>query len=92
MNKKKEKRNRLRWWQKRKRYIIMTFCHGEARHFSFFKFAKTEEEAHLEARLLVYNTLDWQAIIFRWNDREHHTDGFVGEYNTFRKEEKKILA
>lgn len=87
---KKEKKEMRRLKKEGRNYIIVGFYRGEAKFFSFIEFKATEEEAKQYAKDVLYNTMKWQAIVFKWDSIHNRKEYTVAEYNTFPKYEFKV--
>lgn len=83
--------HRFMFWKKNKRYVVILCYKGQAEYFSALKFAKTQAQARQIASDLLYNTIGWQALIFRWNPFYQCVEHFDSEQNTFPREEEIAL-
>lgn len=83
--KKSEKKEARRLKKEGRNYIIVGFYRGRAQFFSFIKFKPTEDEAKKFAKDVLYNTMNWQAIVFKWDPKNNRKEYTVVEYNTFSK-------
>lgn len=65
-----------------RKYIIITFYQGNTSRMGAIKYADSQVNALLTARSMLHNTLNWQAIVYRWDDEKAKVESFVAEYNT----------
>lgn len=68
--------------QEERNYIIITFYQGNSVQMGAVRYASSQVDAILAARSALHNTWNWQAVVYRWNEKESRVESFVAAYDT----------